>query len=161
MKRTTQTVISVSLPPKLIAEIDARADSLDLTRSQYLALLAKHDLTVLGPLTLKIQPRELPATIELTDDAYDFLIAAVPELLEYERQVKAGNPPTELPPLPATVTLADLWALFLQERQSILEHKWYLSEQEHRDVGIELAIRDWLQKHAAKWVEDHRPASAG
>lgn len=48
----------------------------------------------------------------------------------------------------------DFYAKFLAERESILEHKWYLSEQLGRDVGFERALADWIAKHRARWLEE-------
>jgi hypothetical protein len=48
----TQTAISVSMPNDLRDEIDLRAKSLGLNRSQYLARLAEADLAKGGPLTI-------------------------------------------------------------------------------------------------------------
>jgi hypothetical protein len=53
---------------------------------------------------------------------------------------------------PATQRLAplaskseDIPELYCQ----VLEHKWYLSEREHRDVGLERAIDDYLKQYQA------------
>ncbi len=37
------------------------------------------------------------------------------------------------------------------EREEILKHKWYLSEQAGQDVGFEKALLDWIVKHRAQW----------
>ncbi|MCL4181041.1 MAG: DUF4032 domain-containing protein [Verrucomicrobia bacterium] len=77
-------------------------------------------------------------------------MGAIPELADYERRVRLKQP-VDHATAPAPVeALADLWAAFLEERQSILEHKWYRSGEAGRDIGIEAAIRDWLQNHAPK-----------
>ena len=64
-----QTAISVSISRDLLALIDARAQSLNLTRSRYLALLAQQDLTKGGPLVIsapdagqphRVRPRPRP-----------------------------------------------------------------------------------------------------
>lgn len=47
-----KTAISVSMTEDLLAQMDARAASLHLNRSQYLAELARADLAQGGPLTL-------------------------------------------------------------------------------------------------------------
>lgn len=44
MKADKRTSASVVFEPDLLAEIDARAHMLDLTRSQYLRRLAREDL---------------------------------------------------------------------------------------------------------------------
>jgi hypothetical protein len=31
----------------------------------------------------------------------------------------------------------------------VLEHKWYMSERAHRDVGLEVAIQDYLGRFEA------------
>ena len=51
-----QTAISVSIPLDLLAEVDKRAAALGLSRSVYLALLARKDLVDGGDLTLKETP---------------------------------------------------------------------------------------------------------
>ena len=48
-----QTAISVSLPADLVEEIDARANALGISRSQYLVHLARADLIERGELTLR------------------------------------------------------------------------------------------------------------
>ena len=50
-----QTAISVSLTKELLTQIDARADSLGLPRSRYIALLAQHDIARGGLLTIVTQ----------------------------------------------------------------------------------------------------------
>jgi len=42
------------------------------------------------------------------------------------------------------------WGQFLKERKSILQKKWYRSGEAGRDIGIEGAVRDWLDNHAHK-----------
>jgi hypothetical protein len=44
-----------------------------------------------------------------------------------------------------------LYREFLMEREEILRHKWYLSEQAGTDVGFEKALLDWIVKHRAEW----------
>jgi Domain of unknown function (DUF4032) len=44
-----------------------------------------------------------------------------------------------------------LYREFLLEREEILKHKWYLSEQAGSDVGFEKALLDWIVKHRAQW----------
>lgn len=44
-----------------------------------------------------------------------------------------------------------LYREFLLEREEILRHKWYLSEQAGQDVGFEKALLDWIVKHRADW----------
>ena len=41
--------------------------------------------------------------------------------------------------------------LNFEEINAILDHKWYLSEKECRDVGMEYAINDFFRNHAASW----------
>lgn len=55
---------------------------------------------------------------------------------------------------PAFTILHDpssLYREFLAERQQILDHKWIESEKEHRDIGFERALTDWIVKHRAGW----------
>jgi len=43
------------------------------------------------------------------------------------------------------------------ERGALMEHKWYLSEQAGRDVGMEYATWDWVMRgHRARWVAQRR-----
>lgn len=58
----TQTAVSFSVEKALLAEIDKRAESFGLSRSTYLALLARNDLTKKGELVLPEQaPPKNPA----------------------------------------------------------------------------------------------------
>ena len=47
---------------------------------------------------------------------------------------------------------SSLYREFQAEREEILRHKWIESEKAGYDIGIERAIRDWLQKHYSKWA---------
>jgi hypothetical protein len=44
-----------------------------------------------------------------------------------------------------------LYQEFLAEREEIMRHKWFQSEQAGYDVGFEKALLDWLVKHRANW----------
>ncbi len=44
-----------------------------------------------------------------------------------------------------------LYREFLLEREEILRHKWYLSEQAGHDVGFEKGLLDWIVKHRSEW----------
>jgi hypothetical protein len=41
--------------------------------------------------------------------------------------------------------------LTFDEINAVLHHKWHLSEQLGRDVGIEFAATDFFEHHAAEW----------
>lgn len=144
--------VCVSLPKRLLDDIDRRAESLSLTRSMYLTLLAQQDLQILGPLIVRSADAQEPRTVELTDEAHQFLIAAIPELADYERRIRLKQPLDYATAQAPAEALADLWDKFLKERQSILENKWYRSGEAGKDIGIEAAIRDWLQRKASAVV---------
>jgi hypothetical protein len=145
-----QTVVSVSLPVELLQEIDRRAESLGLARSQYIALLADKDLRQLGPLIIHGDQAKITQRVELTAEAYSFLLSAIPQMADFEQRL-AGVAIPDLPPTPKSIRKSDLWQLFLLEQKEILKHKWIESEKVGYDIGIERAIRDWLQKHHEKW----------
>ncbi len=147
-----QTAISVSLPAELLEEIDRRADSLGLARSQYIALLADKDLRELGPLLIHGDQARITRQVELTPEAYRFLLAAIPQMADFELRLSGIRLP-DPPRVPSAVKKSELWQLFLDEQREILKYKWIESEKAGRDIGIEKAIRDWLQKHYEKWVE--------
>jgi hypothetical protein len=150
---TGQKVISVSLPEELLKQIDVRADSLGLPRSTYLVLLAKADLREMGALTVAAASKEKP--VELTPEAREFLFAAIPELAALECQ-RENQPVPELSRPTSAVALATLWDQFLDERDQILKHKWIESQKAGFDIGIERAVRDWLEKHHPQWVNFRR-----
>lgn len=142
--------VCLSIPISLLDRIDRRAESLSLTRSMYLTLLAQQDLQVLGPLIVRGADAQEARTIELDDRAHRFLMAAIPELADYERRIRLKQPlDYTTAPAPAD-TLAKLWKQFLKERQAILENKWYRSGEAGHDIGIEAAIRDWLERQPKK-----------
>ena len=146
-----QTAISVSLPVELLEEIDKRAVSLGLARSQYIALLADKDLRKLGPLLIHGDQAQITKQVELTGEAYSFLLAAIPQMADFEQRL-AGFEIPDLPRTPKSVKKSELWRLFLDEQREILKYKWIESEKAGYDIGIERAIRDWLQKHYSKWA---------
>jgi len=45
-----------------------------------------------------------------------------------------------------------LYKRFLEERQCILENKWYMSEEEGKDVGFERALIDWVTRFRNSWI---------
>jgi hypothetical protein len=137
-------VISVSLPQVLLDDIDRRAQALGLPRSKYLTLLAQRDLRDLGPLTIYGSEAQKAEQVELTEEAFEFLKAAVPQLEEWEKHRRDGTPLPKPGPSPSA-TLQELWQRFLQERESIMVHKWIESEKAGEDIGTERAIRDWLK----------------
>ncbi|NBR46455.1 MAG: DUF4032 domain-containing protein [Verrucomicrobia bacterium] len=63
---------------------------------------------------------------------------------------KAGTPSLTADPN-AVFRNSALYREFLLEREEILRHKWYLSEQAGQDVGFEKALLDWIVKHRAAW----------
>ena len=149
-----QTAVCISLSKAQLAEIDARAAALNLSRSQYLALVARKDIMRGGPLLIPSpDAAKPPRQVDLTAEAIGFLKIAIPALEEYERHREAGTNP-EPPVLEPPESLADsgLWQYFLDERDEILEYKWIESEKERQDIGIDRAIREWLWKHHALWA---------
>jgi hypothetical protein len=77
----------------------------------------------------------------------------------FERRKKAGGKPSEVEISKPTraARRSELWELFEAERGEILTHKYLESEKYGRDIGIEAALRDWLQKHHDKWAAVHKP----
>ena len=147
-----QTSICISLTKAQLTEIDARAAALNLNRSQYLALVARKDIMRGGPLLIPDPDAAKPyRQIDLTAEAIEFLKIAIPALEEYERHREAGIIP-ETPEAPESLADSDLWEYFLAERDEILEYKWIESEKERRDIGIDRAIREWLNQHHALWA---------
>jgi hypothetical protein len=147
-----QTAISVSIRKDLLAMIDARADSLNMTRSQYLAVLAQHDLSKGGRIVLQPpDPGKPQPPVDLPKETLEFLLCAIPAFDEYERSRKSAPLPGGEPEPPDTVD-NNFWSFFLQQREEILKYKWIESEKAGRDIGIEAAIREWLQKHFTLWA---------
>jgi hypothetical protein len=156
-----QTAVSLSISKEVLDRIDARAAALGISRSSYLTLLAQQDLsgTVTFPLppVASAEPQLKP--LALTEEAYEFLVEAVPALEEYACR-KAGEPPTGAgaDPPPEDLTETRLWRFFLLEREEILRHKYLRSEALGRDIGLHQAIKEWLQQHHALWAAAHPPS---
>ena len=143
-----QTAISVSLTKEQLVQIDARADSLNLPRSRYLVLVAQHDIARGGPLTIVTQEETQTSTpVEFTPAALDFLKLAVPALTQY--QDNHGQCPE--PEVAETIARTELWEFFLKQRDQILKDKWIQSSNAGYDIGMERAIRHWLQKNQDLW----------
>jgi len=49
-----------------------------------------------------------------------------------------------------------LYKEFEAERDEIHKHKWYMSEREHKDVGFERALIDWVSNHRNNWKKNRR-----
>ena len=45
-----------------------------------------------------------------------------------------------------------LYQRFQEERDCILENKWYMSEKEGKDVGFERALLDWIFRYRQTWL---------
>ena len=69
---------------------------------------------------------------------------------QFNPMSKAGTPSLTADPN-AVFRNSALYREFLLEREEILRHKWYLSEQAGQDVGFEKALLDWIVKHRAAW----------
>jgi hypothetical protein len=117
-----------------------------LPRSQYLALVARKDIMLGG--SFVIPTADAPKRINLNDEAIEFLKIAIPALIEYERHL----PRVALPEPPPPLADSALWAYFLRQRDEILDYKWLESEKIGQDIGIDRAIREWLQKHHTLWA---------
>jgi len=48
---------------------------------------------------------------------------------------------------------SEIYQRFLEERNCILENKWYMSEKEGNDVGFERALLNWVTQHRDKWLK--------
>ena len=152
-----QTAISVSLTKEQLAQIDARADSLNLPRSRYLVLVAQHDIARGGPLTIVTQVEsQASAPVGFTPAALDFLKLAIPALTQY--QDSHGQCPA--PEVPETTAQSELWEFFLKQRDQILKYKLIQSRNAGYDIGMQRAIRDWLQKKRDLWATAQDDAEA-
>jgi hypothetical protein len=154
----SNTAVSVSLDKVLLEEIDARARKLGLTRSRYLALLARKDLTTRGPLILpSTDGSQPPVQVDLTQEAIEFLKLAIPALQTYEDSRKTKPLPSE-PPEP--IANPGLWEFFIKEADEILKHKWCVSQELGYDIGMEKAITEWVSKHYPAWSAAQPPADS-
>ena len=150
--------ISISLPTILIRQIDDRADQLGIPRSQYIALLARKDIVTGGPLTLPAPtPDQAPKQIDLTEVVIAFLKFVHPILIEREKIIKES--PTKPPPLevepPQDLAEKAFWLGVMDELDEILEYKWLQSEKLGYDIGLDRAIREWLQQHYTAWAAEN------
>jgi len=150
----------VQVPKTLAEDLARRAAAFKLSRNQFVRIVSEAALRDPRPLIVYSKEQE-PATepIELTREAYQFLLSAIPEMLEFERRTRTrGTPdPVEIPKPSKAATRSELWDLFEEERLEILTHKYYESQKYGRDIGMEAALRDWLQKHHDKWADHHKP----
>jgi hypothetical protein len=141
-----QTVVSISLSEDLLGKIDGRAEALGLPRSQYLALVARKDVMLGG--SLVIPTAHAPKRVNINDAAIEFLKVAIAPMIDYEHSGDDSAFPEPPPPM----VNSDLWACLLNECDGILEYKWLESEKLGSDIGMDRAIREWLQKHHALWA---------
>ena len=148
-RSAAQTAISVSITKDLLTRIDARSTALGLTRSRYIAVVTQQDIDKGGPLTIAAEDDSEPASpIELNPTALDFLKLAVPALTQY--QDSHGQCPS--PEAPDAIAQSELWLYFLNQCEQILKDKWIQSRNAGYDIGMERAIRDWLQKNQDLWA---------
>lgn len=56
--------------------------------------------------------------------------------------------------MPSEETGPKLEDLTFDELNAVLVHKWFLSERECRDVGMEYAVKDFFNKHVAQWRDE-------
>jgi hypothetical protein len=153
-----QTAISVSITKNLLTRIDDRASELGLTRSRYIAVISQIDMAHGGPLTIPTQGTVQPAPpVELTAEVTEFLKLAVPILSQYQDSHGECPPPA----VPPHIAETELWPFFLKQRDQILKDKWNSSKDAGYDIGMERAIREWLQRNHVLWVpedvEDSEP----
>jgi len=149
------TAISISLPTVLLRQIDERADQLGIPRSQYIGLLARKDIVTGGPLSLPVaDPDKAPKQIDLTEEVIAFLKFAHPILIEREKIVKESSTkpdPLDVEP-PDSLAQKAFWLGVKDELDEILEYKWLQSEKLGYDIGLDRAIREWLQQYYTAWA---------
>ena len=146
-----QTAISVSITREHLERVDARAASLGLSRSRYIAVATLQDINKGGPLIIAAQDATKPVVpVELTPEALDFLKVAIPALTQY--QDSHGQCPT--PEVPAEIADNELWPYFQKQQDQILKDKWIESSNAGYDIGMERAIRAWLQKNQILWAPE-------
>jgi hypothetical protein len=154
------TAISISLPTVLLRQIDDRADQLGIPRSQYIALLARADIVTGGPLTLPApKPDQALKQIDLNEEVIAFLKFAHPILIEREKIVKESDtkpPPLDVEP-PESLAEKAFWLGVMDELDEILEYKWLQSEKLGYDIGLDRAIREWLQQYHTAWAAENPP----
>jgi hypothetical protein len=153
-----QTAISVSITKEHLERVDARASSLGLSRSRYITVVTQQDINKGGPLIIAAQDAAVPVVpVDLTPEALDFLKVAIPALTQY--QDSHGQCPT--PEVPAEIAQTELWPYFLKQQDQILKDKWIESSNAGYDIGMERAIREWLQRNYLVWApgdaEDSEP----
>jgi hypothetical protein len=56
------------------------------------------------------------------------------------------------PEVPEPISQSELWQYFLKQRDQILKDKWIGSRNAGYDIGMERAIRDWLQTNQILWA---------
>jgi hypothetical protein len=101
------------------------------TRSRYLAGIAQLDIAKGGPLTIPTQAAVEPA------------------------------PPVELTPeVPQHIAHTKLWPFFLKQRDQILKDKWNSSKDACYDIGLDRAIREWLQQYHTAWAAANPPPAS-
>lgn len=137
-----QTAISVSLSKSLLADIDRRAEQLGLSRSQFLAQIARTNIDQGGPLVIAASNSN-PGTSQKEQDLIGLFIHALKEFEKFQETTAIAAPE----PLADT----KLWERFQDELEQISRHKWTKSQEAGYDIGHERAIRDWLQQHHALW----------
>lgn len=101
----------------------------------------------------------LPKAFDLNDEALRFLLFAIPLLSNFDREQKSLPPlsPVTDPPEPMSDREAAIWEHFLDTRAEILKHKWIESKKAGKDIGLERAIRDWLEKYYLGWIAARKP----
>jgi hypothetical protein len=87
------------------------------------------------------------APVEFTPATLDFLKLAIPALTQYQDSHGQCPAPEAREPIAQT----ELWEFFLKQRDQILKDKWIQSSNAGYDIGMDRAIRHWLQKNQDLW----------
>lgn len=136
----------------MLARIDARARSLGMPRSRYLALVAQTDIEQGG--ALMVIPKAGGAEAADLAEITEFLELAVPALADYEARKDDTPPEGPAPETPEIRSENQFWQHFLEERDEILKLKWIESRKAGRDIGFKQAIQRWL-KYRSGWQKAH------
>lgn len=160
----SQTAVTISLPKSLLRQIDARADRLNIPRSQYLALIARRDIRIGGSLTLSpADAASPPKQIDVTTEVAEFLKLAIPAFLEHEQALKNpdAHPPSLELEVPESLADKEFWIDVWDQLDEILKYKWIESQQAGFDIGMDRGIREWLHKHFTAWAAAHPQEDVG